>query len=264
MKILQISDTHIVGEGEEIYGIDPYQRLETCVADIGSRHRDADLAIVTGDLTDRAQPEAYRRLRECLAGLPMPYYLMIGNHDNRAVFQASFPEAPLDESGYVQAALQTPAGRLLLLDTVEDGAHWGRYCDARAGWLDQQLREAAQDSVYLFMHHPPVGTYIPSLDSIGLKEPANFERVVRSHSNIKHIFFGHVHRPMSGSWKGIPFSALKSIVHQVRFDLETETPVPKSLEPPCYAVIWLHPEHTVVHLHDYLDRSALPIAKPPQ
>ena len=117
---------------------------------------------------------------------------------------------------------------------------------------------AGERPVYIFMHHPPFDIGIPSLDLIRLAEPAGFARVVAEAGSVKHIFFGHVHRPVSGSWRGISFSALRSTVHQVALDWETEYPVPYTLETPAYNVIFLEPDKTVVHHHDFLDDSRLP------
>ena len=43
--------------------------------------------------------------------------------------------------------------------------------------------------------------------------------------------------------------------HQVPFDFLALEKVPKSHEPPAYAVAFLDEAQTVVHFHDYLDRS---------
>ncbi len=51
-------------------------------------------------------------------------------------------------------------------------------------------------------------------------------------------------------------------MHQVALDWETETPVPFTLEPPGYNVIFLEPDKTVVHHHDFLDDSRLPPRSP--
>ena len=77
-------------------------------------------------------------------------------------------------------------------------------------------------------------------------------------AGIRHIFFGHVHRPVSGSWRGIAYSALCSLVHQVPLDFVTPRPVPYGLAPPAYNVILLDGENTVVHHHEFLDTSRLP------
>ncbi len=53
-------------------------------------------------------------------------------------------------------------------------------------------------------------------------------------------------------------------MHQVALDWETEYPVPYTFEPPNYNVIFLEPDKTVVHHHDFLDDSRLPPAPRPR
>jgi hypothetical protein len=103
------------------------------------------------------------------------------------------------------------------------------------------------------MHHPPFDIDIPSLDRMKLDDAADFEAVIGGRSNIRHLFFGHVHRPVSGSWRGIPFSALPGTNHQIATDFQTVSPMPYSHDPPAYAFVHLHAERTVVHLHGYLN-----------
>jgi 3',5'-cyclic AMP phosphodiesterase CpdA len=263
MKIVQVTDTHLVGAGQSVYGIDPRARLDACFADINARHGDAAFCVLSGDLTDRGEAGAYRELRHALSALRVPYHVMIGNHDSRQTLLEVLPETPADPNGFLQCALDTPAGRVLLLDTVEAGRHAGAYCEARADWLAARLDEAGDGPVYIFMHHPPFDIGIPSLDRIRLADPAAFVRAIEGRRNLRHIFFGHVHRPVSGSWRGIPFSALRGTAHQVALDLHTESPIPKTREPPAYAVILLAAERTVVHLHDYLDHSPIDGAASP-
>ena len=108
------------------------------------------------------------------------------------------------------------------------------------------------------MHHPPFPIGLPSMDRMGLEDPAPFAAAVAGRANkakIRHIFFGHVHRPVSGSWHGIAFSALPSTVHQVALDFTTVSPVPKTRAPPAYGVILIEPERTLVHVSAFLDEA---------
>ncbi|MDH3594958.1 MAG: phosphodiesterase [Rhodospirillales bacterium] len=258
MKLIQVSDLHLVPPGVRLLGLDPRARLEACIADINANHGDAELCLFTGDLADRGAPAAYRELRDVLAALAVPYRLLIGNHDDREVFRNAFPEAPLDENGFVQSVVRASAGDLVLLDTHEPGTGAGSFCEQRQAWLGTRLAEAGGRPVYLFMHHPPFDIGIPSLDRIRLEQPEGFAAALDGTANIVHLFFGHVHRPVSGSWRGIPFSALRSTVHQVPLDFETEAPVPYNHESPAYAVILIGDGCTVVHHHCYLDNSHVP------
>lgn len=256
MKIIQITDTHLMPRGTDLYGLNPCQRLEDCIESINEHHGDAQMCIITGDLTDRGDRDAFYDLRDILKKLTIPYHLIIGNHDKRDIFTEIFPETPQDDGGFIQQALETPIGTFLLLDTVEPGQHFGSYCEQRALWLSSQLELYKDKSIYLFMHHPPFTIGIPALDAISIKEDAErIYKIVKDYSNIKHLFFGHVHRPVSGSWHGIPFTTLRGTNHQVQLDLKADDYLPFTHEPPAYCVILLEPQKTIVHFHDYLDDS---------
>ncbi len=257
MKLIQVSDLHFVPPGTRLLGLDPRARLEAAIADINRHHGDAELCLFTGDLADYGAPEAYVALRQTLAALRIPYRLTIGNHDDRDAFLRAFPEAPRDEHGFVQSVVSNSDGHVVVLDTHEPGQDSGSFCARRQAWLKARLKAAAGAPVYLFMHHPPLDIGIPSLDRIGLVDKQGFTEAVAGAAGIRHIFFGHVHRPMSGSWRGIPYSAPCSLVHQVPLDFVTESPVPYDHAPPAYNVILINGEDTVVHYHAFLDTSRL-------
>ena len=257
MKLIQVSDLHFVPPGTRLFGIDPRERLAAAIADINEKHADAELCLFTGDLADHGAPAAYEALREALGALRPPYRLLIGNHDDRANFRRVFPDAPTDGDGFVQTVVRTGAGDLILLDTHEPETGAGSFCAARQAWLRARLAEADGRPAYVFMHHPPFDIGIPTLDKIRLIEPEGFAAALDG-GDVRHIFFGHVHRPVSGSWRGIPYSALRATVHQVPLDFAPRRTMPYSYEPPTYAVILIEDECTVVHLHDYLHDSVVP------
>jgi 3',5'-cyclic-AMP phosphodiesterase len=257
MKVIHITDPHLITPGQPLHGLDPYARLTACIDDILEHHTDAAACVVTGDLAHVGEAAAYAGLRVQLDRLPMPWFALMGNHDRREPYIAAFPDAMRDEAGYVQGRFETPAGVLLLLDTLDEGQHGGLYCATRRAWLAAELDRAGDRPVFLFMHHPPFDIGIPCLDAIGLADPEAFFDVVRGRSNIRHLFFGHVHRPVCGNWRGLSYSTMRGLNHQVPFDLHTVRPVPKSHEPPAYAVAFLDTDQVTVHFHDYLDRSTL-------
>jgi 3',5'-cyclic AMP phosphodiesterase CpdA len=257
VKLIHITDPHLVTPGEPLYGTDPHERLEQCLDDVLANHADAAFCVITGDLAHLGQLAAYQGLARQLERLPMPAFPLLGNHDRRAPFHEAFPKALRDGSGFVQAVLRRPEGDFIFLDTLDEGVDGGKYCDARAAWLAARLEEAGDRPVFLFMHHPPFPIHIPCLDPISLAEPDRFARIVEGRRNIRHLFYGHVHRPVCGSWRGIPVSTMRGLNHQVPFDLATVKPVPKSHEPPAYAVVFVDPEQVTVHFHDYLDRRTL-------
>jgi len=258
MKLIHVTDPHLVPAGERLHGLDPQARLEACIADINRHHGDADLCVVTGDLADGGRAAAYDLLRRLLADLEPPVHLILGNHDDRAAFRAAFPAAPVDASGFVQAAHDLDGARLLFLDTLEAGTYAGVYGSKRRAWLGAELDRAAADDVpvYLFLHHPPFRTGLAAMDRIGLRDPDGFAAVVTPHAGrIRHLFFGHLHRPLAGNWRGISFSTIRATNHQVWIDFENAAVATGSHEPPAYAIVLADADQVVVHAHDFLDIS---------
>src|SRR5690606_3038269 len=125
------------------------------VADIARLHPDAAFVAITGDLTHRGESGAYQALREALAPLPMPCHLMLGNHDERTAFRAAFPETPTDSGAFVQYAVETEAGVMLMLDSLIEGTNGGLLCEERLDWLSGQLARYRDRDLFLFLHHAP-------------------------------------------------------------------------------------------------------------
>jgi Icc protein len=255
VRLVQLSDLHMTADGNMLHGLDPVARLRACVADINRRAGDAKLCIATGDLADKGETGAYETVRACLDELTMPYCMLIGNHDHRARFQQVFPDVPTDDHGFVQYSREVGDAVLLCLDTVEQGEHSGRYCARRCEWLADELARWSERAVYLFMHHPPFPIGLPGLDVIRLLDSTGIETVLANAPQIRHVFFGHVHRPVSGSWCGIPFSALPGTLHQVALDFESPPFIVYSHERPGYALIDITEHQTVVHVQDFVDEG---------
>lgn len=253
MKIIHITDTHIIPEGETIHGLDPAARLATVIDDVRNRHSDADLVVITGDLADRGDPASYGRLSALLRDLPMPVRLMIGNHDSRAAFVDCFDDMPRDDAGFVQSVMDLPgaAGRLLFLDTNEPGWSGGRYCDQRLDWLTARLEEAHDRPAFVFMHHPPFDLGVAHFAEICLAEPAPFLDVLAHHKGgVRHLFLGHVHLAMSGvSPTGIPFSAGKGSNHQMILDPDAKD-CTWAEGAPSYNVVLIGARGVIVHAVD--------------
>lgn len=255
LKFIHITDIHLVEQGHALYGLDPCKRLARCLDSVIQDHSDAVLCVITGDLAHVGHLDAYRQLAEQLRRLPMPVLPLLGNHDNRANFRKFFPQVPVDGNGFVQYEASIGRYRGLFLDTNEPGVSYGVLCEKRARWLAERLGEDDRP-VLLFMHHPAFVLGIPSMDRIALLDTKPFQAALEGHPHrIKHLFFGHIHRPIFGSWRGIPFSTMRGTNHQVALQLNDTAKIPGSHEPPQYSVVLLQEESVTVHVHDFLDRS---------
>lgn len=256
MKFIHLTDTHITKAGEPLFGIESINPLRKAIADINANHADAAFCVITGDLTHWGDEEAFERLKMALDDLRIPFHLMIGNHDLREPAKACFPEQlQADANGFLQQVIDTPKGKFILTDTVRQGENIGDYCEKRQAWLVDQLDKYSNENIYLCTHHAPFKTGLKAMDVIGIneKDAAAMADIVRDRNNIKHLFFGHYHRPISGQWLGIPFSCLRSLMLQVTLDLETPNEVIGKHEQVQYGVVLIGEEQTVVHYHDFAD-----------
>ncbi|RVI91985.1 phosphodiesterase [Sinorhizobium meliloti] len=256
-KLIIFSDLHMVAEGETIIGLDPYRRLANGIAHVNRYHADADRVIFAGDLTHRADRASYERLKALLGELTPPAALMIGNHDRRDVFLDVFAEATTDANGFVQQVLDFADCRAILLDTLfappydYPVSHAGHLCDRRLAWLDRQLEEAGGRPALIFMHHPPHISGFAGIDMIRLVNEDDFYALVKRHGNVRHIFAGHVHRTISGSSRGIPFSIFKSPVHQQPMPFDTADASLSVDEPAAYGIALVTGDGVLVHTEDY-------------
>ncbi len=263
VKLIHLTDPHLVPPGRLLYGLDTAARLTAAVEHIQARHADAEACIITGDLAHRGHTEAYALLRELLKPLSIPVLPLIGNHDHRERFCAAFPEVLRDAAGFVQWVQDVSAGRLILLDTVMRGDEpgpraAGYFGSERIQWLRDRLDEAGNLPVYLFMHHPPFGIGAPALDAINL-EPSDaqtFGEILQGRNNVRHLFFGHIHRTIFGSWRGLPFSTLPATAHQSLLDLKAAEDL-FTHEPPAYGVVLLDTDQVTIHTENYLHRGPI-------
>ena len=122
MKLIHLTDTHLVVPGERLSGLDPAVRFAPCVDSINRDHTDAECCVITGDLADRGEEPAYRFLAEQVKRCLPPCYLIPGNHDARDTFRRWFPQTPVDEQGFVQYTVTTTAGEPLADAAAAAGA----------------------------------------------------------------------------------------------------------------------------------------------
>jgi len=256
VKLIHISDIHI--NAEPILGSDPIEKFNACIDHVERHHDDADMVIISGDLTHHGQKSAYETLTRLLRDRSISPLLILGNHDHRPTFCETFPNVPADENGFIQYSKDTPMGRFLFLDTAEIGTHAGHYCNKRQAWNVSELERAEQEGmfVYLVMHHNPVDVGVVNADAIGLVDGSVFREILSQYQiTIRHIFFGHCHYILSGSACGISFSAPRSTNHPCVPDFSGENRLGFGNFPVTYNVCLLSEDATVVHSIDFMNEN---------
>lgn len=259
MKLVHISDIHL--NEAPILGLDPVANFRRCLAYVEAHDADAERIVITGDLTHHGGEESYRLLVDILAASPLQGKLaprlLIGNHDHRETFASVYPSTRRDQNGFVQWTEETPAGVFVYMDTVDQGRHGGRYCEARMAWLADVLDDvrSAGARAYLFMHHNPVRVHVANADIIGIINERELQGLFKRYNDvIAHMFFGHCHYSLSGSVAGVSYSAPRSTNHACWPDFSgVINRMGHGELAPNYNVCFLRDDSIVVHTIDFLD-----------
>ncbi|MGD9507438.1 MAG: phosphodiesterase [Geminicoccaceae bacterium] len=250
MIIAQITDLHVRPEGQLAYGdVDTRAMLRRAVDALAACDPQPDCVLVTGDLTDRGLPEEYGFVAETLARLPMPVFVLPGNHDRREVMrdclvrQYGYLGGSPDFLHYVVDELPV---RLIGLDTVVAGEDGGEICAQREAWLADRLAEQRGRPTIVFMHHPPFLTGITGMDSIMCRTSPTLAELIRRHPEVERVVSGHYHRPVTVRWAGTIGFVAPGTALQVALNLRPGAPTRFVLEPPGYAIHAWRPETGVV------------------
>jgi 3',5'-cyclic-AMP phosphodiesterase len=251
MLIAQITDTHIKPDGDLAYRrVDTASALARAIDHMLHLETRPDVVLATGDLVDAGMEMEYARLRQLLAPLPMPVYLIPGNHDDRAAMRRVFADhAYLPREGFMQYVVDEGPVRLIALDTLLPGSGGGLMDAERIAWLDARLAVAPTRPTVIFMHHPPFKTGIAYMDTIGLEGADALAAVVRRYPNVERVVCGHLHRSIQSRWAGTVASTAPSTAHQLYLDVRQEATLGWTLEPPGYALhLWREDVGLVSHV----------------
>lgn len=251
MKLIHVSDLHLTIPGVLIEDRDPHEYCRRMIDDINIHHPDANLVVISGDLANQGDLEAYHALKTMLENLTIPFKLMMGNHDDRTNFFACFPEQVMP-SGFVQSSDFIDDAQIICLDTLQEGQVAGFLCDRRLEWLDYVLDK--EKDLYLFLHHPSFPIGAPALDGVRLQNSHDLYAILAKHPRVQHIFAGHVHRPTSGIYNGICFSTVKSTC--VQSALTFRGGFASNNEAPAYAIYLKENGSSVLHFHDFINGEA--------
>jgi 3',5'-cyclic AMP phosphodiesterase CpdA len=190
-----------------------------------------DALLLTGDLADRGDASAYRRLRplveDAAAALECEVVWAAGNHDNRAAMRAEL----LAGAGIAGVAADAEGAtglsggavgeepivevrwfgdlRVIVLDSTVPGAHWGEIDDAQLAWLASELETPAPAGTLLLIHHPPLPTVLDTAVMVELRGQSRLAQVLAG-SDVRGILSGHVHHPSFGTFAGVPVTAASS------------------------------------------------------
>jgi len=207
--IAHLSDPHLIGGGGLHYGvIDNVANLRRALDRLAAVRPAPQALVLTGDLADRAEPEAYATLRSIVepAAAEMGAIVVwtMGNHDQRALFASGLYDS--DDDGFQDRVHEVDGLRIVALDTSVPGYHHGALRPEQLAWLADVLATPAQHGTLLAMHHPPLP--LPMLRAAELIELQDQQLLadVIAGTDVRGILAGHLHFSTWSTFAGVPVS----------------------------------------------------------
>ncbi len=205
----------------QLKGVCTRAAFERVLAHVGLTQSDADLLIVTGDLTHDELLETYQTLYGLLGGWLPNLRVIPGNHDDRALMRQVFGECIQVVGDRNVFAETLGEWRLIGLDSHVPGERHGELGSEQLTWLEGELQAAPQLYFGLFVHHPPVDVNSPWLDEIALRDGQDLLNLAWRHPEVRFISCGHVHQERMVLRRGIPILTAPATGLQFQPDADT-------------------------------------------
>lgn len=236
MLIAHISDFHVFADAPETSLVRPDAEAAArkVVDDIARANPAFDAVCLTGDLVDGGSAADYALLKDILAPITVPVFLIPGNHDRRDTLRAAFKDR-FDFASDITLNYEAKIGtvRILALDTLIEGQVQGRLDAEQLSWLAEKLNTVTDGPTLLLMHHPAFPSGIRGLDAMSLIEGRDeLGALVRAYPGTLRILSGHIHRPFSAIWNGAYCAVAGSPAFQHELDLDPVAPEPGPVSEP--------------------------------
>lgn len=252
--IAQLTDTHVVGwnTDTELY-VDNNRRTADAVAMLNAEVPAPAAVVMTGDLVNDARPDEYEALGELLAPLDIDVLPLPGNHDDRTLVRATFPDFGWADTDHLSWVRVVDGVRVVGLDSTRPGHPGAEFDRERVDWLRAALDTTHDGVTVLAMHHPPFVTGIDWMDRAGFIGLDVFTEIVRD-SAVDRIICGHMHRPIGSAVGGVAAQVAMSTVQHVALDLAPGARVSLVRDPVGYQVHRIDGGDVVTHSR-YIDTA---------
>lgn len=252
MLICQLTDLHVRPVGMPSNRVSDTNMLtERAFRAVARFMPRPDVVVITGDLTECGLDEEYAHLNHLLRRfLPMPVFVIPGNHDRRVNLREGLKHLPgvVADPHYVQYVVDDYPVRLIMLDTLVPGAGHGELHTEQLDFLSRTLAAAPDKPTIIGMHHPPFACGMAAMDRINLRNLPEFAAIISRHRQVDRIICGHHHRPIVARVGHAIASIAPSVAHQVEMSLDPRDGGSFVFEPPAFQLHrWTAADGIVTH-----------------
>lgn len=251
LRVIQISDFHLKTQpGSRLWGVDVDASLNAVLECIQARHPQPDLILATGDLVGD-DPEAYSRVRQALEPLKTPVYCLPGNHDFPAIMSRMLRDGPVRRERYVVAG----GWQFVLLDSSFPSTPDGHLGYGELALLDTVLALHPERHTMVCLHHNPVSSQTPWLDTMTVSNGDALLAVLDRYPQVRAVIWGHIHAEFADQRNSVHLLAAPATCVQFK----PRTPEPQVDDQPAgYRWFELHADGT---LHTGVERIE-PVVRP--
>jgi Icc protein len=234
IRLVQFTDTHLSGDpAARLRGVVTLTALQTAMSHARKHLEQADAVLLTGDLV-QDDARGYQWIQRVFGDSAVPVLCLPGNHDLPDDMRTELAAPPFRVGG----ATKLGNWLIVMLDSWVANSARGRLGPEQLQYLDAEIKSHPDLHVLVCLHHHPITMHSRWLDEVGLTDSRDFLHVLRQHSNVRGVLWGHVHQ------------ALDTLVHNMRFMASPSTCaqfLPGSTDfaidqrPPAYRVLELLP-----------------------
>ncbi|MCC8365341.1 metallophosphoesterase [Xenorhabdus sp. PB61.4] len=194
MKVIQITDIHLTQSREhQLFNVNLYDNFDTICEEICRIKgiTEIDLIIVSGDITNDGDIDAYRYFFKRMDSCQTPYITIAGNHDLKNNIDTVITEIK-PKYNITSGEYNDKNWFITYVDTVVKGEDYGFITQNNLAELEKRIILNKKFNTAVFMHHHiiPVGT--PIVDSCMLENAADLLTLCKKHK-VKFIGCGHAH-----------------------------------------------------------------------
>ena len=213
IRLIQLSDMHIFGdENSKLLGVNTRESFQAILNLVKQEYDKIDAFILSGDLSQDGSAIAYQHIAEVLNPFATPIYWVPGNHDDANVMSQVYPLHLVRNEKHILFN----QWQIILLNSQKPGAVEGYLDDEQLDYLQQCLQNYPKHRALIFFHHHPLSVGCDWLEPIGLTNAKDFWSIIEKYSQVKSVFFGHVHQLFEAQVKNIPCFSIPSTCFQFK------------------------------------------------
>lgn len=225
--VAHLSDTHYLGGKRPLYGsVDTDRTVARALEQLERSGANPSAIVITGDLADLGEPDAYQRLRDELEPVAKrmgsKIIWVMGNHDERGPYSSVLFGGKADDIAPQDRIYDVDGLRIIALDSSVPGYHHGELTDQQLSWLEEVLAIPAAHGTLLALHHPPLPSPVEIMAILELQEQQKLADVIRG-TDVRGILAGHLHYSTFGTFAGVPVSVASATCYTIDTSAPADT-----------------------------------------